>query len=444
MLAILGGGIAGLAAAAEADRLGLSYQLFEATSEFGGNARTFEVDGFRFDAGAHRLHDRNSAVTTRVNEWLEGDMAEVHAPSRIRHGDTYLDFPLTPGNLLRRLKPGEGARALASYALARIANRRKARNFQELCYSRFGRALADPFLIRYSEKLWGAPASELSTEIAGRRLDALSLRSLFVQRAEPAHLEGSFFYPTRGIGAIAEALAKGCSPGSLHTGHAITAMEHDGRRVREIVLNGQTRVPVHHVISTLPLAQQSRLMRPAPKARLMDAAAGLLYRHVIVVAVFLKRSQKSRYASTYYPDADVPFTRVHEPNARSAAMSPEGCTSLVAELVRFETDADWTRSDADLVAEVTRALARTGALEPDEIVGHAVRRLRNAYPVLRTEDVLHAHSLRESQTRLSNLELVGRAATFRYLHIHDLIGSALASVQRIAGEDREQFLEVAS
>lgn len=444
MLAILGGGIAGLAAAAEADRLGLSYQLFEASPELGGNARTFEVDGFRFDAGAHRLHDRVAGVTERVRSWLGDDLARVDAPSRIHHGGTYLDFPLNPANLLRRLSPFEGLRAVASYAGARLRRRAEPQNFRDLCHARFGAALADPFLIRYSEKLWGVPAAELSTEIAGRRLEGLSLRTLMGRSRSARHLEGSFLYPSRGIGAIADAMVERCSGDSLKVGRAVTALEHDGGRIHAVVTNGCERLSVDQVISTVPLALQAQLLRPAADPGVLEAAKGLQYRHVILVAVFLDRPRASPYASTYYPGADVPFTRVHEPNARSVAMSPAGKTSLVAELVRFESDADWHRSDDDLASDVVRALARTGAIQTHEVLGQSVHRLRNAYPVLRTDAKERAERLRESQEGFRNLALVGRAATFRYLHIHDLMGGAVDAVQRMVRPGAEASLEVAS
>ncbi len=94
MLAILGGGVAGLSAALEAERLGLDYELFEAGPQLGGNARTFDVGGFRFDAGAHRLHDRFPDVTARVQELLGDALRRVDERSRIQHAGGFVDFRL--------------------------------------------------------------------------------------------------------------------------------------------------------------------------------------------------------------------------------------------------------------------------------------------------------------------------------------------------------------
>ena len=55
-LLVVGGGLAGLAAAAYAARAGLSVTLLERAHEAGGLARTSEESGFRLNLGAHALY----------------------------------------------------------------------------------------------------------------------------------------------------------------------------------------------------------------------------------------------------------------------------------------------------------------------------------------------------------------------------------------------------
>ena len=439
MLAILGGGVAGLSAALEAERRGLPYELFEAGRELGGNARTFDVGGFRFDTGAHRLHDRFPEVTARVRGLLGNALRRIDEPSRIQYAGSFVDFPLDPWNLVRNLPARYCLRAGFDLVRARIGPRPTPAHLAQLAIQRYGRAIAEPFLIRYSEKLWGCPADQLSVEVAGRRLEGLNLwrilRGARRGRSGPsAHLEGSFLYPRDGIGSIARAMIDACRAGTLHTRAPVTAIEHDGRRVLAVVVRGERRVAVRRVISTLPLAAQLSLLDPAPDAALLAAARELDFRHLILVAVFLRRARVTRYASTYFPDARWPFTRVHEPTVRSAAMAPVGHTSLVAELPCFCSDEVWERDDEALAARVTDALVETSMIARGEIVGTAVRRLRNAYPILRTGAAELAARLRTALAGLENLDLVGRAATFRYLHIHDLMRSAFAAVGALTGE----------
>src|SRR5687768_17206232 len=149
MLAILGGGVAGLSAALEAERRGLEYELFEAGPQLGGNARTFEVGGFRFDAGAHRLHDRFPEVTACVQDLLGGALRRVEELSRIQYAGGFVDFPLRPLDLLRKLPPRHGLRAGIDLVRARLGRARLGRrpaptHLAELALQRYGRALAEP------------------------------------------------------------------------------------------------------------------------------------------------------------------------------------------------------------------------------------------------------------------------------------------------------------
>jgi protoporphyrinogen oxidase len=322
---------------------------------------------------------------------------------------------------------------------SRLGPRSAPVHLAELALQRYGRTIAEPFLIRYSEKLWGYPADQLSVEVAGNRLEGLGVRRILRgavrRRVGPSpHLEGSFLYPRDGIGSIAQAMVDACRTGALHTHAPVTAIEHDGRAVQAVIVKGE-RIAVRRVISTLPLAAQLALLDPAPKAELLEAARGLEFRHVILVAVFLRRERATRYASTYFPDPRWPFTRVHEPTVRSAALAPPGATSLVAELPCFAADEVWKRNDRALAARVTDALVAASMIRREEIVGSAVRRLHNAYPILRTGVAERVARAREGLARLENLCLVGRVATFRYLHLHDLMRSAFAAVGALGEEN---------
>ncbi len=61
-VAIVGGGLGGLAAAVQLGRLGLRATLFEQRTELGGRARTDRRHGFHLNAGPHRLFERGAAL----------------------------------------------------------------------------------------------------------------------------------------------------------------------------------------------------------------------------------------------------------------------------------------------------------------------------------------------------------------------------------------------
>ena len=78
---ILGAGPAGLAAAHFAKKNNIPFQLYESESKIGGNCKTFEFDGCKYDTGAHRFHNKNNIATQAVKDLIGDDLISVVAPS---------------------------------------------------------------------------------------------------------------------------------------------------------------------------------------------------------------------------------------------------------------------------------------------------------------------------------------------------------------------------
>ncbi|AKQ69883.1 Dehydrogenase [Myxococcus hansupus] len=68
-MAVMGGGLGGLATAALLARGGCAVTLYERSKQLGGRGQTSDVEGFRFNLGAHALYQGGAAM--RVLERLE-------------------------------------------------------------------------------------------------------------------------------------------------------------------------------------------------------------------------------------------------------------------------------------------------------------------------------------------------------------------------------------
>ena len=80
-LTILGAGITGLAVGSYARRHGVPATIFEAQPRPGGLSVTFEHEGFLFDSGAHRFHDKDPSITRDVRGLLGDDLRVVIGPA---------------------------------------------------------------------------------------------------------------------------------------------------------------------------------------------------------------------------------------------------------------------------------------------------------------------------------------------------------------------------
>ncbi len=426
-LSILGGGLAGLALGYHARRAGLGFTIYEAADRLGGNCVTLDHQGFRFDSGAHRFHDRDPAVTAMVKELLGEALEQTDAPSQLYYDGQLIDFPLAPLNLMKSL----GWRCLGKVGLevlyARLCQQRRGRDFEGFALYTYGKTIAQRFLLNYSQKLWGIPCCELSPEAAVKRLKGLDLRTFLAEailgrKTRTRHLDGAFLYPRAGIGTIAEKLAEHCGPDSIHVNSTITKVLHDHARIRAVEINGKDRIDVQDVVSTQPLPHLLKMMEPPPPEEVLALARSLQFRDLILVALFLDRPRVTETATVYFPETAFPFTRVYEPCNRSAQMSPPGQTSLVAEISCDEEDSPRPGAVQEKWVETVRSrLIQIGWIRPREILDSAMVRMKCAYPVLSVDTPDTVRKLQSFLHRFTNLKVTGRNGRLLHASIHDIL-----------------------
>ncbi len=426
---ILGGGIAGLAVGYFAKKSDIPFTIYEASDRLGGNATTFRHGDFLFDSGAHRLHDRDAEITREIKDLLGDDLVRIDSPSQIFHNGKLIDFPLSPLNLLRNLGFPTVLKAGMEILGSKMSPRRAAANFEEFAVRKYGRDVAERFLLNYSRKLWGLSPNRLSTAIAGQRLKGLDLRTFLVEaffghRAKVDHLErSSFYYPKGGIGTIPQSVARFCGMENIHTGTRITRVLHDTRRVTAVEIDGSERIQQKDsvVVSTLPLPLLLHIMEPSPPSELLDLARSLRFRNMILAVYFLDKPSVNSNATTYFPDPGDPFTRGYEPRNRDPGMAPTGRTSFVFEIPCYPRDNTWKADDESLLKQIRSHVLRLGWFREEEIEETLVKRFPFAYPILEVGFEEKVSRLTGCLRGLSNLESTGRNGRFVYSWIHDMM-----------------------
>jgi protoporphyrinogen oxidase len=256
--------------------------------------------------------------------------------------------------------------------------------------------------LNYTEKLWGAPASELSAEISGNRTSGFSIWQLFNKKGK--HLEGKFYYPNLGIGQLFEEMS---NPFIKHI--------HLKTRVEKIVPtpSGYTVESTNgtyqgtHIINTLPLHKMEHLLPNLPTLKATS------FQDLNLLFISLNKAQVTPYASLYFPDPCFPFTRVVEPKNRSVSMSPADQTSLCVELPKTFN-----------LEDVIEQLISLGFFKQEDVVQTKTYSLPDAYPRLTIKSQSEIKSTINKLEALPNFILLGRNANFKYLHIHQLMDNA--------------------
>src|SRR5919202_637192 len=283
---VLGGGPAGLTAGYLLGKAGRGVTVLEAEAQVGGLAKTVEIDGYRFDLGGHRFFTKAHEVDALWHEVLGEEFLVRPRLSRIYWNGRFLDYPLRGPDVIRKLGPVELTRVTASYVKAAMTKKGEEESLEDWVSNRFGRRLFELFFRTYTEKVWGAPSSEIRAEWAAQRIKGLS----FVSAVKAAFfgnngnkvksLINEFNYPRYGPGQMWEAMTRAIETegGEVRLDAPVTALELDDDRVVRVEAGGRRFDYPDHVVSSLPLRTLVALTRPRPPGGVVEAARGLRYR----------------------------------------------------------------------------------------------------------------------------------------------------------------------
>ena len=438
-ITILGGGPAGIAIAYYAKKNKIQYELFEASNRVGGNCITLEHKGFLYDSGAHRLHDKDSETTQIIKEMLGNDLKLIQVPSQIYREGKFIDFPLSPLNLLGFL----GIRRFLYSAYQILASKIRAKtnidNFRDLAIHTYGKNISDLFLLHYTEKLWGKPASELSVDVAGKRLKGLNLKTFILEtfrgkNDKTQHLDGSFYYPKYGIGSIFEAFNSYCG-GHFHLNHKVTAVYHKDQKITGIELNSESIKQVEDLVSSLPLGILLKALNPPPPPEILELGNSIVFRDIILVGLFLDIDSVNQNGSMYFPSNRYPFTRVYEPKNRSKYMAPEGKTLLMIEIPCQNNSPVWKQDEQTIIEDVIRELVEANIFNQSDLFDSCIHKIKHAYPVLEKDYQTKINPIYDYLSSFKNLKLTGRNGLFAYTHIHDHMINGKRIINKLKSEE---------
>ena len=134
----------------------------------------------------------------------------------------------------------------------------------------------------------------------------------------------------------------------------------------------------------------------------------------------INKERISNNASIYFPEKNIPYTRMYEPKNRSEYLAPENQTAIVVE-VPYEIDiVDKSDFHEVLLDLVQTDLINKNFFSKDDIILSKIINIPNAYPVLKIGFDEEMGIVKEYLMNFKNLYMVGRNAEFKYLHTHDL------------------------
>ena len=308
-MAVVGGGISGLAAAYEAQRAGVSHVVLERGPRAGGIIGTDRTDGFVLDRGPDSLLTTKPAAVdlcrelglgARLVPTLQPRTAFVLRGGRLQPlpAGTVLGIPTT-------------AAALEAMPLSPDGRARMARDLEPPPGPDAARAdagdesLASFFARRFGPEAVDYIAEPLLAGIHAGYVERLSTRALFPQLldAERAHgsvirglaharrtppiPDGPFRALPGGMGELAAALTDHLAPGALRTGAAVRALR--GTGPYRLHLEGGATLSARQVVLAVPGFAAATLLRPLD-AELAELCGGIRHTSSATVALGYPRA----------------------------------------------------------------------------------------------------------------------------------------------------------
>ena len=450
---VVGAGPAGLTAAYELLRRGRRAVVLESDDVVGGISRTVERDGWRFDIGGHRFFTKVAPVEAFWHEVLpDEDFMLRPRKSRIYYQGKFYDYPLRAMNALTNLGVLESLRCVGSYVLVRVRPPEDQSNFEGWVAARFGWRLYRHFFKTYTEKVWGHPGSEMGADWAAQRIKNLSLASAIVNAVLPRRnqkditsLIEEFQYPKLGPGMMWERCAE-----IVEREGATLAMRHRVVRVRRgaegataVVSRGpggtEREDPATAVISSMPLSELVWVMDPPAPLEVRAAAADLIYRDFLTVALVVPADRVPWDDNwIYIHDARVRTMRIQNFGSWSPHLVKDGRNVLGLEYTVDEGDEAWAAPDEELVERGKVELGELGLVDPRAVEAGYVVRMPKAYPYYDADYHRNVGTIRKwIESEVPNVHPVGRNGMHRYNNADHSMYTAMLTVENLFGADHD-------
>ncbi|WP_342373227.1 UDP-galactopyranose mutase [Propioniciclava soli] len=370
-LLVVGSGLFGLTVAERAaNDLGLNVVVIDRRHHIGGNAYSEPeaqtgIEVHRY--GAHLFHTSNERVWNYVNQFT-GFTNYVHKVYTNHHGIVY-PMPVnlhTINQFFNAAYSPSEARQLIAEQAAELEGK-EPENFVEKGISLIGRPLYEAFIMHYTAKQWQTDPEQLPASIISR----LPVRYNYDNRYFNDTWEG---LPVDGYTAWFERMV-------------------DHPRI-EVKLDTDFFDDAQP-FSKGAAAGQVPVVYTGPVDRYFDFEAGELgWRTIDLEEEVLPIEDFQGTSVMNYPDADVPYTRIHE-------------------FRHFHPERSYTKDATVIMREYSR-FAEKGD-EP-------------YYPINTDADRAGLLAYRDLARAESNVLFGGRLGTYKYLDMHMAIGSALSMV----------------
>lgn len=444
---IIGAGPAGLTAGLhilELSKGNFQVVILEHGDTVGGLSRTHNYKGNRMDIGGHRFFSKSD----RVMQWwqdimpidhkmhseaepveisYQGKKREVKVQnresaahkearkngtvmlirkrlSRIYYLRRFFSYPINLSvETLRLLGPVRLVKIGASYVYSRIFPIRNEQSLEDFLINRFGNELYRTFFKDYTEKVWGVPCEQISAEWGAQRIKGLSISKAILHALRPkkgkigiaqkkteTSLIERFMYPRLGPGQMWELVSEKikAAGGTIEFGVEVLGLDIESSSVHSVRVkksNGNEElISADYVISSMPVKDLVKGVRPLPPKNILNVAGGLVYRDFITVGLLIKRFKHDAQLKDnwiYIQERDVKIGRLQIFNNWSPDLVDDKQTIwLGLEYFCQEDDELWKLTESEFYEFAVSEMVKLDLIEKEDVLDGTVLKVPKTYP----------------------------------------------------------------
>ena len=485
---IIGAGPAGLTAAYEL----LKYTdikpiILELTNTVGGISKTVNYKGNCIDIGGHRFFSKSDVVMSWWQDMMPVESEEdeivinyqnktnTFKPIRSEDhkDDVFLirkrvshilfmrrlfEYPLKLSittlkkfGLLRTISIG------FSYIRYKLFPIKQEKNLEDFFINRFGKKLYLIFFKDYTEKVWGVPCDQISSEWGKQRIKGLDIiktlkhalkksskeKEGIAQKNTETSLIERFMYPKYGPGQLWEVVAAKIRDlgGEIHFNQRVISLDVNNFQISSITaIDSTAKEQVYetdYVISTMPVRYLIKGLQTNVPQKVSKVADQLLYRDFITVGLLLNDLKLKNNGLIvednwiYIQESDVKLGRLQIFNNWSPYMVHDRDKVWIGlEYFCNQGDELWEMTDGDFIKFAIKELESIDIIDSNDVVDHTLIRMPKTYPsyfgAYKDFDIV-----KDYVDQFSNLFLVGRNGMHKYNNQDHSMLTAMTAVQNI-------------
>ena len=398
---IIGAGVTGLAYAATTCN---DYRVIEAEDEVGGYCKTIKQDGFVWDYSGHFFHFRDESLKNYIFENLnKEDILEVVKSTKIYHKGSLVDYPFQKN--IHQLSKQELIDAL--YDL--FNNDYKAYStFKEMLYAKFGRTIAELFLIPYNEKLYACDLNRLDVEAMGRFFPYADKEEIIknFKADDNSSYNGTFVYPKGGAIEYVKSLCTHVDMTKVSLGEKLISLDLKGK----VAKTNLRELKYDNLISTIPFPTLLKMANVEFDKDIYSA------NQVLVFNIGFDKPGKGNDHWVYFADPNLSFYRVGFYNNIFG-------TDQLSVYVELGFPANAKIDKDDQFNKVLADLAKVGITDGHKVVSYSTVIMNPAY-VHVTKAMEDDRAAKMQQLAKHGVYSIGRYGAWYYCSIEDNIKEA--------------------